>query len=47
MNQRIYIDTSFIVGYFDEEFREAPMKLFDKLNNNEIIFVIFDLLDFE
>jgi hypothetical protein len=47
MKQRIYIDTSVVGGYFDEEFKEATMKLFDRLDNNEIIFVVSDLLDLE
>lgn len=47
MKQRIYIDTSVVGGYFDEEFREATIKLFDRLENNEIIFVVSDLLDLE
>ena len=47
MKQRIYIDTSVVGGYFDEEFKEATNKLFDRLDNNEIIFVVSDLLDLE
>jgi len=47
MKQRIYIDTSLVGGYFDEEFKEATIKLFDRLDNNEIIFVVSDLLDLE
>lgn len=47
MKQRIYIDTSVVGGYFDEEFKEATIKLFDRLDNNEIIFVVSDLLDIE
>ena len=47
MKQRIYIDTSVVGGYFDEEFKEATMKLFERLDNNEIIFVVSDLLDLE
>ena len=45
MKQRIYIDTSVVDGCFDEEFKEATTKLFERLNNNEIIFVVSDLLD--
>ena len=33
--------------YFDEEFKEATTKLFERLDNNEIIFVVSDLLDLE
>jgi hypothetical protein len=47
MKQLIYIDTSVIGGYFDEEFKEAPIKLFEQLEANEIIFVVSDLLDLE
>ena len=47
MKHRIYIDTSVIGGYFDEEFKEATIKLFERLENNEVIFVVSDLLDLE
>lgn len=47
MKQRIYIDTSVVGGYFDEEFKEATVKLFERLENNEVIFVVSDLLDLE
>jgi predicted nucleic acid-binding protein len=47
MKQQIYIDTSIIGGYFDEEFKEATIRLFERLDNNEVIFVISDLLDLE
>jgi len=47
MIQRIYIDTSAVGGYFDEEFKEATHMLFQRLENNEIKFVVSDLLDLE
>ncbi len=47
MKQRIYIDTSVVGGYFDEEFKEATIMLFERLDNNEIKFVVSDLLDLE
>ena len=47
MKQRIYIDTSIVGGYFDEEFKEVTKLLFDRLEKNEIVFVISDLLDLE
>jgi len=47
MKQRIYIDTSVVGGYFDEQFKEDTVKLFERLENNEIIFVVSDLLDLE
>ena len=47
MKQRIYIDTSIVGGYFDEEFKEVTIALFQRLENKEIIFVVSDLLDLE
>ena len=47
MKQRIYIDTSVVGGYFDEEFNEVTIALFKRLENNEVIFVVSDLLDLE
>jgi predicted nucleic acid-binding protein len=47
MKQRIYIDTSIVGGFYDDEFCEATIKLFERLDNNEIIFVVSDLLDIE
>ena len=47
MKLRIYIDTSVVGGYFDEEFSDATKRLFDRLENKEIVFVISDLLDLE
>lgn len=47
MKQRIYIDTSVVGGYFDEEFSDATQGFFKRFEKNEIIFVVFDLLDLE
>lgn len=47
MIQRIYIDTSVVGGYFDEEFKEATNMLFKRLENREVKFVVSDLLDLE
>ena len=47
MKQRIYIDTSVVGGFFDEEFKEVTTKLFERLEQNEIVFVVSDLLDIE
>ncbi|MFN8360336.1 MAG: PIN domain protein [Candidatus Kapaibacterium sp.] len=44
---RIYIDTSIVGGYFDDEFKDATIKLFQRLENNEVYFVVSDLLDLE
>ena len=35
MRQKIYIDTSVFGGYFDEEFAEHTIPLFDRHRNNE------------
>lgn len=47
MIQRIYIDTSVVGGFFDEEFMEATHMLFWRLEKREIKFVVSDLLDLE
>ena len=44
MKQRIYIDTSIVGGFFDKEFAEPTMALFERLKRKEVIFVISDLL---
>jgi len=47
MSQRIYIDTSVVGGFFDDEFKEPTRLLFKRLENNEVKFVISDLLELE
>ena len=47
MKQRIYIDTSVVGAFFDEEFEIATRRFFNRLENNEIVFVVSDLLDIE
>ena len=47
MIERIYIDTSVVGGFFDEEFSEPTKRLFKRLENNEVKFVISDLLVLE
>lgn len=47
MKQKIYIDTSVVVGYFDEEFKEDTALFFDRLDRYEVLFVVSDLLDLE
>ncbi|MGI6337771.1 MAG: type II toxin-antitoxin system VapC family toxin [Bacteroidales bacterium] len=37
MRQRIYIDTSVFGGYFDEEFSEHTIPLFERIKNEEFI----------
>jgi predicted nucleic acid-binding protein len=47
MRHRIYIDTSVVGGFFDEEFKEPTQRLFKRLEDNEVKFVISDLLELE
>ena len=47
MIERIYIDTSVVGGFFDEEFSEPTKRLFKRLENNEVKFVVSDLLVLE
>ena len=44
---RIYIDTSVVGGYFEEEFEVATKALFKRLENKEVIFVISEALEQE
>ncbi|WP_409771722.1 type II toxin-antitoxin system VapC family toxin [Thermaurantimonas sp.] len=37
VKQRIYIDTSVFGGYFDEEFKEHTIPLFDRIKKGEFI----------
>ncbi|QOI98775.1 MAG: PIN domain protein [Flammeovirgaceae bacterium] len=47
MIQRIYIDTSVVGGFFDDEFKEPTQRLFKRLEDNEVKFIISDLLELE
>jgi predicted nucleic acid-binding protein len=47
VKQRIYIDTSVVGGFFDDEFKDATQRLFERLEKNEVKFVISDLLELE
>ena len=38
MRQRIYIDTSVIGGYYDDEFEEHTKSLFDRIINKDFEF---------
>ena len=44
---RVYIDTSIVGGYFDDEFSSDTQALFERLNNKEIIFIISSVLEQE
>ena len=41
---RIYIDTSIVGGFFDKVFAAETRALFQRLENNEVTFVVSDLL---
>ena len=47
MKQRIYIDTSVIGGYFDEEFDIATIKLFERIENKDFIVYFSEVNDTE
>lgn len=47
MKQRIYIDTSVVGGYFDDEFSGDTIPFFDRVKNGEIIIVVSDILEAE
>ena len=47
MTQRIYIDTSVVGGYFDEEFSADTIAFFQRINNGEIIVILSDVLEAE
>ena len=42
--QRIYIDTSVVGGFFDTMFEKETKLLFQRLENKEVIFVVSELL---
>jgi predicted nucleic acid-binding protein len=47
MKQRIYIDTSVVGGYFDDEFSEATIPFFDRVKSGEIVIIVSDILEAE
>lgn len=47
MKQRIYIDTSVVGGYFDEEFSADTIPFFNRVKNGEIKIIVSDLLEAE
>jgi len=47
MKTRIYIDTSIVGGYFDDEFADATRALFRRLENREVVFVVSSVLEQE
>jgi len=47
MKQRIYIDTSVIGGYFDDEFSSDTIPFFERVIDGEIIIILSDILEAE
>jgi predicted nucleic acid-binding protein len=47
MKQRIYIDTSVVGGYFDDEFSNDTIPFFERVNNGDILIIVSDLLEAE
>ncbi len=47
MKQRIYIDTSVVGGYFDDEFSADTIPFFERVKNGEILILVSDLLNAE
>jgi predicted nucleic acid-binding protein len=47
MKQKIYIDTSVVGGYFDDEFSEDTIPFFDRVKKGEVTIIISDLLEAE
>lgn len=45
--KRVYIDTSVVGGYFDEEFSADTISFFDTIKSGGIIVIISDLLEAE
>ena len=47
MKQGIYIDTSVVGGYFDKEFSQDTIPLFERAKSGDVIIIISDLLEAE
>ena len=47
MAQRVYIDTSVVGGYFDEEFSEDTIAFFERVINGELTIIVSDILEAE
>jgi hypothetical protein len=45
MKQRIYIDTSVVGRYFDDEFSADTIPFFDRVRKGEITIIVSDLLE--
>ena len=47
MKQRIYIDTSVVGGYFDDEFSADTLLFFDRVISGELTIIVSELLEAE
>ena len=47
MKQRVYIDTSVVGGYFDDEFSADTIPFFDRIKSGEMTIIVSDLLEAE
>jgi hypothetical protein len=47
MKQRIYVDTSVVGGYFDDEFSKDSILFFDMVVKGDIIILVSDILEAE
>lgn len=47
MKQKIYIDTSVVGGYFDDEFSADTIPFFDRVKSGEITIIVSDILEAE
>lgn len=47
MKQRIYIDTSVVGGFFDDEFSFDTIPFFDRVKKGEVVVIVSDLLQAE
>ncbi len=47
MVKRVYVDTSVIGGYYDEEFSEDTAPVVEQVKNEKLILIISDLLEAE
>lgn len=47
MKQRVYIDTSVVGGYFDDEFANGTIPFFNLVNSEKIKIIVSDLLEAE
>ena len=45
MKQRVYIDTSVVGGYFDDEFKKDTNQFFKRFEKGELIFVVSDYIN--